>query len=501
MSSSAGSINWSQVYNTPIGQILEDLNPAVFETLLTQSTNDQITGLQNQEQQDQTQISAWSTLQSDAQTVSSDLTQLAASSTYNQLTASSSNNNVATAVDQNAQQGSYTITVNALAEPEIDIGSTANMTVTNPTDTLMVPGTTSPLTGSFTIAVGSQSATITMPTSGESLNALVNQINSTPGIGVTASAVENSQGDWLLEIQANQTGQAISYTDNTASGPLYYLGVVSSSSTATQSASNVLQAASDAEVSFGSTYNASEAITSTSNTLTNLIPGMTVTLLSTGTTTISVTPNVNAMVASVQQFVSDWNQWVKDTQNLAEGGQVQEVGSGANATYEFVSNPNQVLTSPLPLAALNQAANILGSTTTGTGTYQSLKDLGITFGTNGMLSLNTTTLTNALSTDPGGVQSIFQAIQQNLGLGITGVINGFAEGPTSSVGQAVTTLKAQIANDKTQVSLLKQQMTNEEEQAIIQYGQWVNSVSKDSEQYSLLSALFNGNSGSNSSGG
>ncbi|MCY0878304.1 MAG: flagellar filament capping protein FliD [Firmicutes bacterium] len=501
MSSSTGSINWSQVYNTPIGQILEDLNPTVFETLLTQSTNNQITTLQNQEQQDQTLISAWSTLQSDAQSVSADLTTLASSATYNQLMASSSNNNVATAVDQSAQQGTYTITVNALAEPEIDIGSTANMTVTNPNATLTVPGTTSPLTGSFTITVGGQSATVVLPTSGESLNALVSQINNTPGIGVTATAVENSQGDWLIEIQANQTGQAISYADNTSPGPLYYLGLVSSSSTATQSAANILQAASSAEVSFGSTYNASEAIASTSNTLTNLIPGMTVTLLSTGTTTISVTPNVSAMVSSVQQFVSDWNQWVKDTQNLAEAGQVEEVGTGSSASYEFVSNANQVITSPLPLATLNQAAEVLGATTTGSGTYQSLADLGLTFNTNGTLSLNTATLTDALTNDPTQVLNIFQAVQQNLGIGISGVINGFSEGPTSSAGEAITTLNEEVASDKSQIALLNQQMSNEEEQAIIQYGQWVNSVSKDSERYSLLNALFNANSGSSSSGG
>lgn len=506
----SSSINWSQVYNTPIGQILQDLNPSTFAQLATQENGIQISNYQNQQKTDQTDISAWTTLQSDAQAFGSDLANLSKASVYSQLQSSSSDSSVATAVDQSAQQGTYTISVNSLAQSEIDTGTTANMTVTDPNSTLMVPGTTTPLQGSFSIAVGGGAAvSVNLPSTGVSLNGLVSLINNTSGIGVTASAVQNSSGNWVLEVQANQTGQAITYGDTgmgssstQPNGPLYYLGLVGAGTTGLAGA-DILQPPSDATVSFGSTYNSANAITSSSNTFTNLIPGMTVTAKSPGTTTITVSPNTSSMVSSVKKFVSDWNQWVTDTQNLTQSGQVVESGTGSSATYTYQSNPNQVLTSGIPSAVLDQVGQLLAGTTNGLGgQYQSLADIGITLGTNGQMTLNTTTLTQALTSNSPSVQAIFQQLNDTIGNGgsTPGIVNGFSQGTKSTVGEAVDTLTQQMAQDKSKVTLLEQQANNEEQQAILKYGQWVNQVSKYSEQYSMLNALFNPQ-GSNSSGG
>lgn len=512
--SSSGGINWGSVYNTPIGAILQDLNPSTFVDLIGQETNSQETNYSNQVSQDQTEIKAWTTLQSDANTVLSDLTTLAQPTTYNQLTTTSSADNVATAVDQSAQQGSYNLYVNSVAEAEIDQGSATNLAVTNPNATLTLSNG-SPLGGTFQIAVGSASpVTITMPTSGESLNGLISQINSTPGIGVTASLGENNQGDYVLEIQANQTGQSISYTDSAGStsqsdGPLYYLGVVASDGstpgTSQEPAANVLQAASSAEVSFGTSFNSSSYVSSSSNTFTNLIPGMTVTVLSPGSTTISVKPDVSSMVSSVAQFVSDWNQWVSDTGNLAEAGQVVESGSGTNASYTYQANSNQVLTSGLPMLTVDNAGDVLATTTNNgtTSPYQSLADIGVTLQQSGKLSLNSATLSQALTQDPTAVQNLFANLSQALGVNAskTGIIADFSQGPSSSVGTALGTLNTQVTHDQSQIKLIQQQLSAEENQAITQYAQWVNQVASDSEQYSLLNALYQQNSNSSTSGG
>lgn len=505
MSGSSG-INWGSVYNTPIGQILQDLSPATFMSLVSQETTTQQSTYTSQVSQDQTQISAWTTLQSDANSVLGDLTSLASTSTYNQLSTTSSNSGVATAADQSAQQGSYNIYIQSLAQSEIDQGSTANMTVTNPNAPLTL-STGALLQGSFTVTVGGTSASVTIPTAGESLNGLAAQINNTSGMGVTATVVKNSSGDYLLELQANQTGQAISYADSGVSGgsgPLYYLGVISSDTSTT--AANVLQSASSAKASFGSTFNATNYVTSSTNTFTNLIPGMTITAQSTGAATISVTPDVSSMAHSVQQFVSDWNQWVKDTQSLAAAGTVTESGSGSSATYTYQANPNQELTSALPTLALNTAEQLLGITTNGqtSSAYQSLADIGITLAANGKLSLDSSTLTQALTNDPTAVQSIFQSLSGVLGTNptthTTGPIANFATGVSSVAGEAVATLNGQVTKDQNAINLLKQQLTAEENQAINQYAKWINQVSSDSTQYSMLSALFNQNSSSSSGG-
>lgn len=499
------SINWGSVYNSPVGQILNDLSPQTFASLSTQETKSQQSSLNAQVSSDKTDISAWTTLQSDAQVFAADLTTLANPTTYNALQVTSSSNSVATAVDNNAQPGSYTITANSLAQAEIDTGSAANMPVTDPTATLMVGG--SPLQGSFSIQLANQKSavSVTMPTGGISLNGLAALINSQAGMQATASVVQNSVGDYVLEIQANSTGQAISYSQTAGGGqsygPLYYLGVMGTGA-GPSGASQVLQSAQKASVSFGSSYNSADAVTSSTNTFTNLIPGLTISLQSPGTTTLNVSPNVSSMTSSVQQFVSDWNQWVSDTQNLAQAGTVTQAGSGGSASYTYTANSNQVLSNGLPQSVIGQVQSVLASTKNSTGgTYQSLGDIGLSFQTDGHLKIDQSTLTQALTQNSTAVQAIFTILNQNLG-SAQGPLDGFGLGPTSSAGSAIATLTQQEQQDNNQLATLTQQTSGEENQAILQYGQWVNTVAKSSEQYSLLTALFNlNNSGGNSTSG
>lgn len=496
-------INWSTVYNTPIGQILQDLNPQTFVQMLSQGTQTQISQYNTQIKQDQTDISAWGTLQSDANSVIADLGTLSTASTYSQLQTTSTNPAAATAVNQNAQVGSYTISVGALAQSEIDTGSNAVMTVSSPTTTLQSPSGGN-LQGSFSINVGGNTGpTITIPTTGYSLDQLASAINQSSS-GVTATVVQSQSNVWVLEIQAQQTGQSITYNDS-ASSPLYDLGIIGTSGAVTNaSPAETLQSASKASISFGSTYDAARAISSTSNTFTDLIPGMTVTAQGLGSTTIQVAPNVSAMANSVQQFAKDWNQWVTDTQNLAYAGSVVESGSGSTASYSYQSNSKQVLTSPLAQDAVNLAQEVLGNTkNTQGGQYQSLGDIGLTFSGNGTITVNKQTLTQALMSNSSAVNGLFTQLDSALAVnpkGSLGVIANFAQGSGSTFGNVEADLQTQITQDKSAVSQLNQQLTNAEQQAISQYGQWVNALSKQSEQYSLLNALYNNNQ-STSSGG
>ncbi len=497
------SINWGQVYSGPIGQILTDLNPQVFTQMATQESQTQLQSLNSRASADQTQINAWTTLQSDAQSFNSALQTLGDSATYNQLQTTSSSSNVASAADSSAQAGQYTISVQSVAQSEIDMGSAANLAVTDPTATLTQSG--SPLTGAFSISTGGSTVNVTLPSGGTSLNGLASLINSNAAsakVGITATVVQNGQGQYVLEVQGNQTDAPITYANVTGS-PLYALGLVSSSGTGTQNAANVLQSATPAEVSFGSQFNAANAVTSKSNTFSDLIPGLTVTVSAPGTTTLSVTPNVSAMANNVQSFVSAWNQWVSDTQSLAESGQVVSSGSGASQSFSYQTNANQVLKSGIPTSVMNQVQGVLASyTTNSSSAYSSLADLGLSFDASGKLSINSQTLTAALQTNPSAVQAVFSglesALQPSAG---TGVLTGFSLGPTSTSGEAIATLTAQNSSIQNQVTLLNQNTTAEEQRAIVQYGQWVNQVAKYSQQYQLLNAIYNQNSSNSTTGG
>ena len=212
------SINWSSIYNGPVGQILADFTPSSFVNVITQTSQMQLSHLEKQQSTDKSQISAWTTLQSDAQTFAGDLSTLNQASTFQQLAATSSNANVASAVDNSASAGSYQISVGSVAQGEVDQGSSANLAVTSPSQTLTLNGAN--LAGSFSIQVGSKGTpvSVNIPSSGISLNGLAQLINQTPGMGATASVEQLASGNWVLSISANTTGQSITYGDTAPSG-------------------------------------------------------------------------------------------------------------------------------------------------------------------------------------------------------------------------------------------------------------------------------------------
>jgi flagellar hook-associated protein 2 len=497
------SINWASIYSTPIGSILSDFTPQSFTQLLVEGSQRQLTSLQNTVTQDSSLISAWTTLQSDAQVVNGDLTSLSLPSTFQQLIATSSNPSIMTASDSSAQPGTYSLTVDQLAQAEIDQGQ--------PPTAITSDNTALGFSGTFQIYTGSAApSTDISVTSSDTLQQIANAITAA-NTGVTASTEQLANGNWTIAIQGNATGSAnnihyvaVSPSSGTSS-PLYQLGLWNTSlSTPTYFSGEQLQVAQDAAVNFGSTASTSNEISSSTNTFTSLIPGLTVNVASVGSATITVGPNTTAMAQSVKQFVADWNQWVTDTQKLADAGTVTSTDTGTGANYHYQSNPNQVISSTQPQAVINTIQTVMGQTL-GTGTYQSLADIGLTFQGNGQISVNQSVLTNALSSKPAGVGALFQQLNTllNPGSGILGPLQGFYSGGNSVTGEAIAYETTQKTQTQSQVTLLKNQLNAQEQQAIIQYGQWVNQVARYSQEESLITTLFNQNTSnpSTSSGG
>lgn len=494
------SINWGAVYgnNNPIGQLLGVMSPQQYIQLTTAGAQQQVSDLQAQLTQYQNEQSAWTTLQADAKAVASDLNTLSQSSTFQQLTATSSNTNVATATDNSAQAGSYNITISQVAAAEIDQGTTANLQVTDPTKALNI-------SGSFTIQVGSGTTQTVNVSTTDSLNTIVSNINNA-NAGVTATSEQLSNGDWVLAIQSNTTGASntITYTDTAgsgqSSGPLNQLGIYNDST----KTNNVVQKAADAELYFGN--NSSSTISSSTNTFNNAIPGVTLQAKSTGSATITIGPNVSAMTSSVQQFVNDWNTWVKDTEKLAmptiAGNPSSSTNSSGQTVSSYQSNPNQEIQSPVPLETLNQIQTLLGSwvgSSSSTNTYQSLADLGITYDSNntGTLTLNTSTLQSALAQHPNQVGQVFQDIYNKA----SSLFSGFDTGSTSTTQSAINNDQNQITLLNTQISQAKNNLTMAQNNAISEYGQWVKALSSLASENALIMGMQGNNNGSNGSGG
>ena len=241
----------------------------------------QLTSLQSQD----TVLSSLGTLFSNLSNDMSALTDF--QGVLAQKTGSSSDTNVLqlTSASSSATAGTHTVVVNTLAQT-----SSGYMTV--------IPSASDTLSGSMTIQVGSGAAkVITLGSTNNTLSGLAAAINAS-GAGVTASVLTDSAGS-RLSLVSGTSG---------ANGNL------------TISASSIVDTSnSNAALSYTSTVTGSDAslvvdgvtLSSASNTVSNLIPGVTFQLLSAssaGSQVQVVIGNYNTGVESaVGGMVSDYN--------------------------------------------------------------------------------------------------------------------------------------------------------------------------------------------------
>lgn len=487
MSTSFLPINWTAVYGqqNTAAQMLSDIPFQTFESLETAPLSERVAQLEQQVQQYTNQDSAWSTLQQDATGFTAAWQALGASTAWTALQATSSDTSVIqAAADSSAVAGTYAVSVGQLALQEID--GVAPSTALTSTSVPLASLSSTWAAASLSISLGGATYTVAVTAS----TTLANVADALNALGASVSATVDNAGtsaspSYYLQLIATTPDTPISYGGSaSAAGDWTDLGLLTSTGSVA-----VVQAAQPAEVSLGSA-----SVTSTSNTITNLIPGVTLTLDGTGSSTITVSPNTGAMVQQIQNAVAAWNQWVQDTFTLAFG---TLPGGGTTET----ANPKQVLHSALPMMAINDVATTFSTLTAGSSSL-SLGDVGVTFATTGgmpTLTVDTTTLQNALANNPSGVSSLFAALAQQ----VTAWSGGFGQGSTSTAGTA-------LSGDQQAEQQLQSQITQEDaaiaqmqKAAQSQYQQWADQLNQLASEQNMVGAMLSSltNSGSSSSGG
>jgi len=249
---------------------------------------------------------------------------------------SSSNTDVLalTAAGTTAVAGSHTVTVGALA-------STASYY------TDAVASANDLLTGSFTVTTSSGAETISAGSGGESLANLVTTINSA-NAGVTASLINGTSGAEIT-IVSNNSGQAGNFT---ISGTL----TDTSNGNKTINVNNVGQAGSDASLTVDNI-----PVTSSSNTVTSAIQGVTFQLLATSASPVQVeiTNDNSDVETAVSTFVSAYNTVVGDLNT-------QEGNDSAGNPEPLYGSPTVATLQEALDSALNfdQPAQAVGTSTT-----------------------------------------------------------------------------------------------------------------------------------------
>jgi flagellar hook-associated protein 2 len=270
-----------------------------------------------------------------------------------------------------------------------------------------------------------------------SLSAAINAAD----IGVTASVITDSSGSRLSIVSgtsgaAGQLTISASLTD-ASSNPVTF---PSGSGQVGQDANLIVDGVS---------------VTSPSNTVTTVIPGITFQLLALSSTPVQVqiTDDTTSIGTAVSSFVSAYNKVIGDINT-------QETNSSSGS-------PPPLLGSPV-LAQLQEA--LTGSLFTGaaSGSINNITQLGISMNNDGTLTLNADTLNSALSSHLADVTGFLQN-SGSFGQKMSTTLNNLGtQAPNGSIYLAQQqnvaqekALNTDISNEDTLLSAQKTQLTNE----------------------------------------
>lgn len=253
----------------------------------------------------QAKISAYGQLRSAITELRLPMRQLSSADNLKAFSATSSHNGVSVTVDSaKANQGSYTVKVDQLAQ--------AHSLATE--ETVADKDKTPIGTGKLTITVGDKTETITIDSSNNSLQGLANAINKA-GVGASAGIIDTGKG-FTLVLSSDETGAAnaiqISVEDDDGNN-LDNSGLSRFAFNAEVNNLKETAEAQDAKI----TINSIE-IFRPSNTFQNVIDGLTIEAKELGaTSTIKVSQDTGAVADRVQAFVDKFNALQQTIKSLA----------------------------------------------------------------------------------------------------------------------------------------------------------------------------------------
>ncbi len=408
------------------------------------------------------QISAFGQIKSGVASVQSALKALKDSSAFDVYKSTSSDTKVATATStSNAAAGSYDITVNKLAKSRVE--GTSDGLFTQSSAAIGVSGTLS-----FT--VGSKSFSVNV-NSGDTLEAVRDAINQkTYDDDANAATADKTQA--LVQASVINVGTSgspnyklvISSTGKGTDGAAT-VGGTAASALGLGTGSNIIQQENDTEAVINGVQ-----IKRSSTTISDVIAGATLNLTSTGSATLSISRDNDAIASKINDFVSAYNKLQSTITSYRQKGGTLEADSSALSVLGNLQS------------TYNTPANITG------GSYQWLSEVGLSFQKDGTLKLDTTALNSALNSDFSSVKSLFTDADQGFASRLydtaTDMLNtgGLIATRTNGLNSTIKTLD-------TRIDQMTTRLTNMETRLKTQFSNLDASVATMKNSSSFLSRL------------
>lgn len=370
------SVDWSALITAAVNAKL-----TAATTISTSITNNEA------------KVSAYKTLQTDLSTLSSGLSSLA-TAVVNSLATNAFATRAATisstgdvsassalsmSVSNGAATGSHTLAISQVATAQKVIGTSQS----SQTSALGYSGT-------FSLGLGSGSTAAITVTSTMSLQDVVDAINAqTSTTDVQASIVQVSSGSYEMVLTGTEDAADINYSSASGDDILNELGVTDS----TGAFADVLQTSQAAEFSLDGI-----SMTRDTNDITDVLTGVTFNLLqattSGATINISIEPDTSQIETAVESLVTNYNTF-RDAV-IAQQATASD-GTAASSAVLFGDGTMRDI--------MDSLQNALNSTVGGL----TMADIGLSFNEKNELELDTSTLSNVLSTNLSGVTTLLSA--------------------------------------------------------------------------------------------
>lgn len=372
----SSSIDWSALIQAAV-----DAKTAQADTISTTITSNEA------------KISAYQTLQTDLQTLYSGLSSLStavvnslSSSAFATRSASisstgdvSASSALSMTIKNGAAIGDHTLTISQLATAH-KVSGTAQ---SSQTDELGYSGT-------FSIGLAGGTTSDITVTSTMSLQDVADAINAqTSTTNVQASIVQVSSTSYQMVLTGTEDAADITYSSTSGDDIMNELGVTDSSGTFT----NVIQEAQSAEFSLDGI-----AMTRDTNDISDVLSGVTFSLLQAtpdGTSlNISIETDTSQIESAVETFVTNYNAFRDEV-----------VAQQATATDGTADSSAVLFGDGTMRNIMDALQNALNSTVGG----MTMADLGLSFNEKNELELDTSTLSDILSTNLSGVTKLLSA--------------------------------------------------------------------------------------------
>lgn len=361
-----------------------------------------------------TKLSAYGTLQSSVGALQAASAKLSSLSLFQGVKAASSFTTVLTATaETTAASGTYAINVSQLAQAQ-SLAAAGQTLATSP-----IGG------GTINFGFASGVATSVDVVAGSSLESIRDAINAKTDVGVTASIVNDGGANpFRLVLVSSKTGEASSMNISVASGT----GTLASLFNKDPLAGAVMTetvAAKNAQLTVNGL-----AISSATNTVSESLQGVTLTLAKTGDSTLSVGRDTSSVASAINGFVAAYNSLVSTGAKLTSydaGTQKGSALTGDSTLRNLQVQLRSALTTPQSGAA---------------GDFTMLSNIGVSFQKDGTLAVDATKLEKALGSNLDRVAKLFAGTATDTagyGKQLSSLALTFAGGSLKAATDGVTT--------------------------------------------------------------